>query len=878
MLGATLVALVLLAMPAGSHAQGGISVTPGGAAFDIDWVGPTPFPLNGACCLPNGQCQNTSLRRCVAQGGDWQGWLSNCAQQPCPPLGACCLPDNTCRRMTREACEFECGYWRGPNTACRRSPSPTDDASGKADYFDATATPAGGDPADVVPVHPCPIFDYRRGACCLPDGTCEELYQCNCENRGGRWAGILTSCDDRGVCAGHCCDPADEPGQNGNPFCFEGHTCCNGTWVCNGPTAEPACPNPDPTCPACCDRDDIPPCIEGATCCGDGTWACNEGDGSPTCDVIGHACEQCCDPADEPGMHGNPICFEGHTCCADGVWRCNDADTSNTCENGDTGNPCRLCCDPNEEPGVGDNPICFEGHTCCATGEWVCNGPSGTTDCRQGEVCGGVGKCCTELGDCVDGVSEVWCEQVLCGRWSAGAVCGGPNSLPLDCPIPPIFVQACCLPDGSCIDTTECDCRRQGGMWHFAAAIPGGLCEHVTCPGQVCGGIAGIECPEGQYCALNDGECCCDFQGVCRPIPDACPEYYDPVCGCDGQTYDNRCFAAAAGVSIDHPGPCCQQSCGGPLDVVCPDGTYCHTRPGHCDQIGCCEPQPIGCPDVWDPVCGCDGQTYSNECDAAAAGTSVRYRGVCQEECTTNEECVEASGSDNRYCHKAPGDCDGEGTCADRPFVCPLVYDPVCGCDGNTYSNACFAAAAGMNIAYDGECDPVGRCCLIPHGCVVTTEEDCRVTQCGFWSGPGTTCEPSSPGGVFPVCPIIDPIFGACCLDDGSCVMTYECDCNRQGGSWRGNFTDCSAAGICPGNGQICGGFIGVPCPQGQFCDLPIGHCCCDFQGVCRDIPEACYLVYDPVCGCDGVTYGNACQAAMAQMSIDYEGECSGDD
>jgi eight-cysteine-cluster-containing protein len=93
----------------------------------------------------------------------------------------------------------------------------------------------------------------------------------------------------------------------------------------------------------------------------------------------------------------------------------------------------------------------------------------------------------------------------------------------------------------------------------------------------------------------------------------------------------------------------------------------------------------------------------------------------------------------------------------------------------------------------------------------------------------------------------------------------------------------CSDAGeLCgieppPPQGDACGGFLGLQCDDDEFCFYPPEHMCgaADHLGECATTPEACILLFDPVCGCDGETYSNSCFAAMAGTSVLHAGECA---
>jgi hypothetical protein len=285
-------------------------------------------------------------------------------------------------------------------------------------------------------------------------------------------------------------------------------------------------------------------------------------------------------------------------------------------------------------------------------------------------------------------------------------------------------VGACGVADaqGTCVDKPEvcmdqyapvCGCDGISYSTACDAAASGVNVDHSgMCPGQPCGTIAGGGCAEGEYCAMDEGVCQNPDQGgFCKPIPVECPlmESFAPVCGCDGNTYDNSCAAAMKGVNVVKAGAC-EKKCGKFEGGDCGPEEYCDVGVGvcaHAGLVGVCKPRPTSCLDIdttFAPVkqvCGCDGRNYDSLCRAQMNGTTLANNsGICTG-CGRNDNDKCPAG---QYCYTLPT-CAVPGICAMVPDACATApADKYCACSGSDYPDMCSVFREGFDVAYRGSC------------------------------------------------------------------------------------------------------------------------------------------------------------------------------
>ena len=171
--------------------------------------------------------------------------------------------------------------------------------------------------------------------------------------------------------------------------------------------------------------------------------------------------------------------------------------------------------------------------------------------------------------------------------------------------------------------------------------------------------------------------------------------------------------------------------CGGFAERECHDTEVClpfvaRGCPGP-RRIGLCAPKPHHCPSFSDPVCGCDGVTYTNFCEAAKAGAAVEHRGAC-------------APSGQPVCGGAAGmACAGAGVCVDDPTD-HCTPSPGRSCPGVCQCTATQPCAKGETF----DMDPT-VCACVPGG---TGPDPCaRVvcptgTMCVAQADGSTTCDP----------------------------------------------------------------------------------------------------------------------------------------
>jgi len=459
----------------------------------------------GACCYGDGTCDSMSnADDCAAAGGSYGGDASTCADISCV-AAACCIDSATCVELTDDACTAMGGDYEGDGTACATTDCAAVEAGDEcssaitvvagANAFDTSdMTPSGDEPTDEL----CAGTFLEWGGSqdgwymYVSDGGMTTFDTCDATSYDTSMALYEGSCTNLVACNG---DSANQTGcqtyysEISNYNCVAGETYYVRIGAWQGAEAGPGTLNINPPSTgygACCFPDESCIDVDAADC--DAFGGLFQGDGT-----------QC---SDGPCAAG-----PGDECAGaiDAYLGDNPFDTT-------------MMTPSQPQPDMTDEcPVLAWDESPDMWMAWVATGDGNATfsacDATSYDTSMVLyeGTCDNQVACSGDTTGEDGCQPyysaiydfpvsagvtyiVRMGGWQ-GEVGAGTVNISL---VGGDAIGACCLADGSCMDSTSSDCATAGGLWDSAS-----VCADGTCP-QVWAGCDGTEydCDD----CWNDGD------------------------------------------------------------------------------------------------------------------------------------------------------------------------------------------------------------------------------------------------------------------------------------------------------------------------------------------------------------------------------------